>query len=117
MNLSVILISILCYLQIESYSTHKADILSIAVSDDEKSLFCSGVDPVIMNFIKVNKNMGKQSDAQWVKNVQRNIHEHDVRCVYTLLLGFQHFLVKLVRPHLETYFNTSALAKYLINGD
>ncbi|CAB3251694.1 unnamed protein product [Arctia plantaginis] len=65
--------------QIESYSTHKADILSIAVSDDEKSLFCSGVDPVIMNFIKVNKNMGKQMDAQWVKNVQRNIHEHDVR--------------------------------------
>ncbi|XP_021181537.3 U3 small nucleolar RNA-associated protein 4 homolog [Helicoverpa armigera] len=65
--------------QIESYSTHKADILSIAVSDDEKSLFCSGVDPVIMNFIKVNKNSGKQSEAQWVKNVQRNIHEHDVR--------------------------------------
>ncbi|KAJ8713520.1 hypothetical protein PYW07_013890 [Mythimna separata] len=65
--------------QLESYSTHKADILSIAVSDDEKSLFCSGVDPVIMNFIKVNKNTGKQTDAQWVKNVQRNIHEHDVR--------------------------------------
>lgn len=67
------------FFQIESYSTHKADILSIAVSDDEKSLFCSGVDPVIMNFIKLNKNTGKQMDAQWVKNVQRNIHEHDVR--------------------------------------
>lgn len=65
--------------QIESYSTHKADILSIAVSDDEKSLFCSGVDPVIMNFIKVNKNTGKLTEAHWVKNVQRNIHEHDVR--------------------------------------
>lgn len=65
--------------QIESYSTHKADILSIAVSDDEKSLFCSGVDPVIMNFIKVNKNVNKVTEAQWVKNVQRNIHEHDVR--------------------------------------
>ncbi|XP_075979047.1 UTP4 small subunit processome component l(3)72Dn [Anticarsia gemmatalis] len=65
--------------QIESYSTHKADILSIAISDDENSLFCSGVDPVIMNFIKVSKGVGKQTEAQWVKNVQRNIHEHDVR--------------------------------------
>ncbi|XP_026738106.1 U3 small nucleolar RNA-associated protein 4 homolog [Trichoplusia ni] len=65
--------------QIESYSTHKADVLSIAVSDDEKSIFCSGVDPVIMNFIKVNKSTEKQTEAHWVKNVQRNIHEHDVR--------------------------------------
>lgn len=64
--------------QIESYTTHKADILSIAVSEDESSLYCSGVDPVITNFIKVN-NTNKQSALQWVKNVQRHIHEHDVR--------------------------------------
>ncbi|CAG9793901.1 unnamed protein product [Diatraea saccharalis] len=67
--------------QIESYTTHKADILSIAVSEDEKSLYCSGVDPVITNFVKVNNNCNKQSTLQWVKNVQRNIHEHDVRCL------------------------------------
>ncbi|CAK1586130.1 unnamed protein product [Parnassius mnemosyne] len=67
--------------QIESYTTHKSDILSVVVSDDEKSLYCSGVDPVIMNFIKVSKGSGKISGAQWVKNVQRNIHEHDVRAL------------------------------------
>ncbi|XP_068618247.1 U3 small nucleolar RNA-associated protein 4 homolog [Battus philenor] len=67
--------------QIESYTTHKSDILSIVVSDDEKSLYCSGVDPAIMNFIKVSKGSGKISGAQWVKNVQRNIHEHDVRAL------------------------------------
>ncbi|CAH0398773.1 unnamed protein product [Chilo suppressalis] len=67
--------------QIESYTTHKADILSIVVTDDEKSLYCSGVDPVIVNFIKVNNNNNKQSCLQWVKNVQRHIHEHDVRCL------------------------------------
>ncbi|CAG4947604.1 unnamed protein product [Parnassius apollo] len=67
--------------QIESYTTHKADILSVVVSEDEKSLYCSGVDPVIMNFIKVSKGSGKISGAQWVKNVQRNIHEHDVRAL------------------------------------
>lgn len=67
------------YFQIESYTTHKSDILSIVVSDDENSLYCSGVDPVIMNFKKVSNGCGKISGAQWVKNVQRNIHEHDVR--------------------------------------
>ncbi|XP_047535079.1 U3 small nucleolar RNA-associated protein 4 homolog [Vanessa atalanta] len=67
--------------QIESYKCHKSNILSIAVSDDENSLYCSGVDPVIMNFVKVNCSSGKQSSAQWVKNVQRNIHEHDVRAL------------------------------------
>ncbi|XP_041987388.1 U3 small nucleolar RNA-associated protein 4 homolog [Aricia agestis] len=65
--------------QIESYTTHRADILSLVVSEDENSLYCSGVDPVIVNFIKVNNSSGKQSTAQWVKNIQRNIHEHDVR--------------------------------------
>ncbi|XP_063828212.1 U3 small nucleolar RNA-associated protein 4 homolog [Ostrinia nubilalis] len=65
--------------QIESYTTHKADILCIEVSEDESSLYCSGVDPVITNFIKVNNNTSKHPTLQWVKNVQRNIHEHDVR--------------------------------------
>ncbi|XP_013146935.1 PREDICTED: cirhin [Papilio polytes] len=67
--------------QIESYTTHKSNILSIVVSDDEKNLYCSGVDPVIMNFVKVSKGSGKITGAQWVKNVQRNIHEHQVRAL------------------------------------
>ncbi|KAL4707668.1 hypothetical protein ACJJTC_014849 [Scirpophaga incertulas] len=65
--------------QIESYTIQKADILSIVVSEDEKSLYCSGVDPVIVNFIKVNDKSPEESQHQWVKNVQRHIHEHDVR--------------------------------------
>lgn len=66
--------------QIESFTTHKADVLSIAVSDDEHSLYCSGMDPTIINFVKVPK--GEQaSQSQWVKNVQRQIHEHDVKLV------------------------------------
>lgn len=68
----------LCDLQMESYKTHKRDILAMAVADDEKSLYFSGVDPVIMQFVKVNSGT-KQGSARWVKNVQRNIHEHDVR--------------------------------------
>lgn len=65
--------------QIESFPTHKQDILAITVSDDERSLYCSGVDSVIVNFVKVAKNQG--SEMQWMKNVQRHIHEHDVRAL------------------------------------
>ncbi|KAI5645375.1 hypothetical protein NE865_02462 [Phthorimaea operculella] len=62
--------------QIESYVTHKADVLTVAVSEDEKNIYCSGVDPVISQFQKVEVKEGQE---QWVRNVQRNIHEHDVR--------------------------------------
>ncbi|XP_023934231.1 U3 small nucleolar RNA-associated protein 4 homolog [Bicyclus anynana] len=67
--------------QIESYTTHKRDILCIAVSDDENSMYLSGVDPVIVQFVKVKSGSNKQTSANWVKNVQRNIHEHDVRAL------------------------------------
>lgn len=70
-------------LQIESYKAHKRDILAMAVADDEESLYFSGVDPVITQFVKVNSG-AKQTSARWVKNVQRNIHEHDVRYTQTI---------------------------------
>ncbi|CAH0584326.1 unnamed protein product [Chrysodeixis includens] len=65
--------------QIESYSTNKLNLMSLVVSEDETSIFCGGSDSIIMNFIKVNKSTEKQTEAHWVKNVQRNIHERDVR--------------------------------------
>lgn len=52
--------------------------LAIVVSDDEKSLYCSGVDPVITMFKKV-ENTEIPSEYRWVKSIHRNIHEHDVR--------------------------------------
>ncbi|XP_063535637.1 U3 small nucleolar RNA-associated protein 4 homolog [Cydia strobilella] len=66
--------------QIESYKTHKADILAIAVSENEEQIYCSGVDPMIMSYQKVGKNCGGEA-LQWMKHVQRNIHMHDVRAL------------------------------------
>lgn len=40
--------------QIESYQSHKADLLAICVSDDEKSLYCAGADPCISNYVQVS---------------------------------------------------------------
>lgn len=63
---------------IESYQSHRADVLSIAVSDDRKTLYCAGVDPNIVSYVKVNVKGGNQ---KWVKSIQRKIHDHDVRAL------------------------------------
>lgn len=62
--------------QIESFQSHQADLLAIAVSDDKKSLYCSGVDANIINYVKVNVKDGTE---KWVKSINRKIHDHDVR--------------------------------------
>ncbi|CAH0547966.1 unnamed protein product [Brassicogethes aeneus] len=62
--------------QIESYQSHKADILSICLSEDQTSLCCAGVDPNIINYVQVNVKGGSQ---KWVRSIQRKIHEHDIR--------------------------------------
>lgn len=64
--------------QLESYPSHKADILSVVVSEDEQTLYCAGVDPNIVSYVKVHV---KAENHKWVKNVQRKIHDHDVRAL------------------------------------
>lgn len=64
--------------QIESYKTHQADIVSLCLSEDEKSLFCSGVDPNIINYVKIKV---KENNEKWVKNKTRKFHTHDVRAL------------------------------------
>nr|XP_022909326.1 U3 small nucleolar RNA-associated protein 4 homolog [Onthophagus taurus] len=63
--------------QIETYQSHKADILSICVSENEDTIFCAGVDPIISSFAKVNVKDG----CKWVKNIQRRVHDHDVKAL------------------------------------
>ena len=64
--------------QITEYKTHDADIVAVILSEDEQSLYCSGVDPLIVNYslIEVDCNSHKKS---WVKSFHRHIHDRDVR--------------------------------------
>lgn len=64
--------------QIESYHSHRADILSICISADQKSLCCAGVDPSIINYERITVKEGTQ---KFVKSIERKIHEHDVRAM------------------------------------
>lgn len=63
---------------VESYQSHRADILSLVVSDDRKTLYCAGVDPNIVSYVKVNV---KGENQKWVKSIQRKVHDHDVRAL------------------------------------
>lgn len=67
---------------IESYQSHRADILSVVVSDDGRTLYCAGVDPNIVSYVKVNVKGGHE---KWVKSIERKIHDHDVRAL--MLVG------------------------------
>lgn len=40
--------------QIESYQSHRADILAVCLSESETSLYCAGVDPNIINYEKIS---------------------------------------------------------------
>lgn len=68
--------------QIESFQTHKADILCLCLAKDENSVYCAGVDPLIISFAKIWLRGGAGTGrSKWVKSVQRRIHDHDVRAL------------------------------------
>jgi U3 small nucleolar RNA-associated protein 4 len=64
--------------QLESYQSHRADILSVCLSEDKTSVYCAGVDPNIINYVRVKV---KDDTQKWVRSIQRKIHEHDVRAM------------------------------------
>lgn len=63
---------------LDSYQTHKADVLSVAVDKDQQAVYSSGVDPVLMQFQPVFKNDQRR---KWVKALHRTTNTHDVRAI------------------------------------
>ncbi|XP_015832958.1 U3 small nucleolar RNA-associated protein 4 homolog isoform X2 [Tribolium castaneum] len=64
--------------QLESYQSHRADILSLCLSEDENSLYCAGIDPNVVNYVRIEVKDGAH---KWVRSIQRKIHDHDVRAL------------------------------------
>lgn len=62
--------------QIESYQSHVASVLTLCLTDNQKTVYCAGIDPVIMSYEKI---VVKEGTKKWVKSTQRKIHDHDVR--------------------------------------
>lgn len=65
--------------QIDSFNALDADVLALAVNDDETMFCCSGVDPKIKIFVPVVKET--DSIRRWVRNLKRSVHDHDVKAL------------------------------------
>ena len=61
----------------ESFSSHEADILTMAISKDETTLFVSGVDNKIVHLKEIHDSIMKKT--KWIVVGGRRIHTHDVR--------------------------------------
>ncbi|XP_071785652.1 U3 small nucleolar RNA-associated protein 4 homolog [Asterias amurensis] len=71
---------------IKSFLSHKADVQTLCVSDDEKSVCTAGIEPVISQFHLVDKD-GSGESLTWVRS--RNVserghkvgHTHDIKAL------------------------------------
>lgn len=68
--------------QIDSFATMKfGDVLTVAVSGDEKMFACAGIDPKIKLYALTDIKTGEKVVSKWVKFFQRSVHEHDVKTI------------------------------------
>jgi len=81
----------------DGYQTHRADVLSVCVNQNQSEVYSSGVDPVIFHFSPVASgpiNLKSASNShqspkpnrgrKWVKSIHRFSHTHDVRAILCL---------------------------------
>ncbi|XP_046328638.1 U3 small nucleolar RNA-associated protein 4 homolog [Haliotis rufescens] len=65
---------------LRSFQSHKADVLSLCLSEAEESLYTVGVDPTIVQFEKVIYP-GENNPGKWTRSVVRSSHTHDIRAI------------------------------------
>lgn len=65
--------------RIDSFEALDADVLAVAINHDETMFCCSGVDPKIKIFVPVRKE--NNSIRQWIRNLKRSQHDHDVKAL------------------------------------
>lgn len=74
--------------QIMAFSAHAADVLCLAVSPDNKSIFTSGIDQKTLQFTAVlapttangasSSTSRRTTPAKWIQSSARRFHTHDV---------------------------------------
>lgn len=68
-------------LQIESITVSKEDILTLTTTEDGKTIFCAGVEPVIRKYVQTKIKRDDREVYQWVRDVNRYIHSHDIHAL------------------------------------
>uniref|UniRef100_A0A1A9W3B5 WD repeat-containing protein 55 homolog n=1 Tax=Glossina brevipalpis TaxID=37001 RepID=A0A1A9W3B5_9MUSC len=67
--------------QTEIHQVLKADVLALAVNEDEDKLICAGVEPNIRIYAKTLIKSKEATYYRWVKFLQRRVHDHDVKAL------------------------------------
>lgn len=64
---------------ISAFKVHDADVLTVCLSEDEKKVWSSGVDPLIVEFAKIDDT--SNGSEVWTKSTTKSLHTHDVRVI------------------------------------
>lgn len=67
--------------QVESFPVLKADVLAVAVNEEETMFCCSGIDPIIKIFQLTPVKKENQLTYKWIKFIQRTVHDHDIKAL------------------------------------
>ncbi|XP_054734884.1 U3 small nucleolar RNA-associated protein 4 homolog [Anastrepha obliqua] len=67
--------------QLESHQVLKADVLTVAINEEENMLMCSGIEPIIRIYAKTKIKREEIEYNCWVKYLQRNVHDNDVKAL------------------------------------
>ncbi|XP_029647600.2 LOW QUALITY PROTEIN: U3 small nucleolar RNA-associated protein 4 homolog [Octopus sinensis] len=104
--------------ELMSFFSHRADILCLAVSEDEKTVVCSGVDPKLIWFELLSEEMdglpakklkGKfgaalaaRGQSKWVQSFAKSFQSHDVNSLVfiedELVSGGADSFISLISP-------------------
>ncbi len=70
---------------VQSFQSHTADILTLAVNQDGDTIFASGIDHKIVMFrLSVPEGASVHSVPKWITSKHRRFHTHDVRSMVWL---------------------------------
>jgi len=77
---------------LQSFRAHRADVLSLCVSEEQTSIYAAGIDPRVLEFRLINSySGGGDGPSKWVKGRETHSHTHDIRaltcCRNTLFSG------------------------------
>ncbi|XP_075161561.1 UTP4 small subunit processome component l(3)72Dn [Haematobia irritans] len=67
--------------QVETHQVLKADVLAVAVNEEEDKLFCAGIEPTIRIYAKTQIKRDDMTFYRWIKFLQRRVHDHDVKAL------------------------------------
>lgn len=66
---------------LEEHFVLEADVLAVAVNEEENKFVCSGIDPVLRVYALTEIKKEDITLHKWIKYRQRKVHDHDVKAL------------------------------------